>query len=153
MSLLVSLPWHKTASVLWVPVSWTIVASSVYTFVLTHGTGKECLKTLFTSLFKIFSFVGCVCMCIQMYVGLEVCSLVYKYGCLSQHFYFCLFESIFPFISLSLNLECAILGRFAGQKFPRHSSIISSIAVLGLQAQLLCGCWATDTVRTVSLAL
>lgn len=83
MSLLISLPWHKTASVLWVTDSWTVVASPVYTFMLTHKRGREYLNTLFMLLFKIFSFVGCVCLCIQMYVGLEVCSLGYKCGCLS----------------------------------------------------------------------
>lgn len=86
--------------------------------------------------------VGGMLTCVQVWMSFLIISL-----------YFCLFVSICPFISLSLNLECAILGRFAGQKVPRHSSIISSFAVLGLQAQLLCGCCATDTLRTVSLAL
>lgn len=145
MSLLISLPWHKIASVLWVTDSWTIVASSVCTFLLTHGRGRECLKTLRNYL-KYFLLWG-VCMCIQMYVGLEVCFLVYKCGCLSQssHSVFvCLCLSVHSFVSLSLNLEYAISGRFAGQKVPRHLSIISSFAVLGLQAQLLCGCWRSE---------
>lgn len=78
MSLLISLPWHKIASVLWVTDSWTIVASSVYKFLLTHGRGRECLKTLrnYFKYFLLWGVCACVYKCMQGWRCALLCTSV-----------------------------------------------------------------------------
>lgn len=90
-------------------------------------------------------------MCIQMYVGLEVCFLVYKCGCLSQSshsIFVCLCLSVHSFLFhwiWSMPFWVDLLAR----KFQDIYLLYLPLQCWGY-AQLLCGCWRSE-VRSCCL--